>query len=170
MIDQCELTMTRQRKRRSAEVPDTVRADFSLRYPAGKWLQVMNWPECQLYSEKNPPWYKICTSLLKHPNYRCLSPQSKLLVHELFALAAQNTVDGIMAGDPELLAEELGWEGELDLEPLLTAHEGADHPFVRYLTREQKQAESERIRKLIAKRPSKKRKHRGEERRDKDRG
>jgi hypothetical protein len=142
--------MAKQKKKApgKAAAPEP-EADYSLRYPAGKWLQVMNWRKVQCYKSENAPWMKVCSDIFVHPNYVEVDDHAKVLIMAMFNLALKKTMDGLLPGDPELLQEWLGMDHPPDLEPLLVIHGDAQNPFLRYLTKEQYRAERDRIAALI---------------------
>lgn len=123
---------------------DAARAVGATYSPDGTpWLMIVNWVTTQKYKEANPPWFILCTSLRKHGTAKkngkgwvTLSDASRSLLINLWLLAAEQTADGLLWGDPAFLVRQMPLNGPLDLTELIEAE------FVRYVD----DAEAEQVR------------------------
>lgn len=69
------------------------------------YIEIPNWSEYQHYKNRNPPWIKMHTRLLRNPKYLELTLSQRGLLHGLWLLYAKN--DGIVRENLKWLSEEL---------------------------------------------------------------
>lgn len=80
-------------------------------------LSVRNWGKFQHYKDRSPPWIKIYRTLLRDYDFSRLSDSSKLLLLELWLLAAES--DGRIPNDPKWVKKQIPFDGKVDFKPLI---------------------------------------------------